>query len=123
MPRPGAGSGRVTSPGPVGACFPHTRELDSATMSAAAVFADSRESALAESGGVRLAIAEHSIPPVHIQAEIGELLTGTGSSPGRAGDRDITVFESLGLAVEDLAAAQGVYRNAVRLGAGTWVDF
>jgi ornithine cyclodeaminase/alanine dehydrogenase-like protein (mu-crystallin family) len=107
----------------VGACFPHTRELDSATMSAAAVFADSRESALAESGDVRLALAEHSIPPVHIRAEIGELLTGTGPMPGRPGDRDITVFESLGLAVEDLAAAQGVYRKAARLGAGTWVDF
>jgi len=87
------------------------------------VFADSRESALAESGDVRLALAEPGIPPVHIRAEIGELLTGTGPSPGRAGDRDITVFESLGLAVEDLAAAQGVYRKAARLGAGTWVDF
>jgi ornithine cyclodeaminase len=107
----------------VGACLPHARELDSATMAAAAVFADSRESALAESGDVRLALEEQPAPPVHIRAEIGELLTGTGSSPGRAGDRDITVFESLGLAVEDLAAAQGVYRKAARLGAGTWVDF
>lgn len=107
----------------VGACLPHTRELDSATMAAAVVFTDSRESALAESGDVRLALAEHSVPPVHIRAEIGELLTGTGSSPGRAGDRDITVFESLGLAAEDLAAAKGVYRKAARLGAGTWVDF
>ena len=43
--------------------------------------------------------------------------------PDRPGDRDITVFESLGLAVEDLAAAQGVYRKAARLGAGTWADF
>lgn len=107
----------------VGACLPHMRELDSATMAAAAVFADSRESALAESGDVRLAITEQATPPVHIRAEIGELLTGTGFSPGRVGDRDITVFESLGLAVEDLAAAQGVYRKAARLGAGTWVDF
>ena len=105
----------------VGACLPHARELDSATMAAAAVFADSRESALAEAGDLRLAIAEHSTPPVHIRGEIGELLSGT--VPGRTGDREITVFESLGLAAEDLAAAQGVYRNAARLGAGTWVDF
>ena len=105
----------------VGACLPQHRELDSATMAAAAVFADSRESALAESGDVRLAVAEQAVPPVHIRAEIGELLTGT--APGRASDREITVFESLGLAVEDLAAAQGVYRNAARAGAGTWVDF
>ena len=105
----------------VGACLPHARELDSATMAAAAVFADSRESALAEAGDLRLAIAEHSTPPVHIRGEIGELLSGR--VPGRTGDREITVFESLGLAAEDLAAAQGVYRNAARLGAGTWVDF
>jgi ornithine cyclodeaminase len=105
----------------VGACLPHQRELDSATMAAAAVFADSRESALAESGDVRLAIAEQVIPPAHIRAEIGELLSGTAS--GRVSDREITVFESLGLAAEDLAAAQGVYRNAARAGAGTWVDF
>ncbi len=105
----------------VGACLPHQRELDSATMATAAVFADSRESALAESGDVRLAIAEQAFPPVHIRAEIGELLSGTAL--GRAGDREITVFESLGLAAEDLAAAQGVYRNAARAGAGTWVDF
>jgi ornithine cyclodeaminase/alanine dehydrogenase-like protein (mu-crystallin family) len=105
----------------VGACLPQHREIDSATMAAAAVFADSRESALAESGDVRLAVAEQAVPPVHIRAEIGELLSGT--APGRASDREITVFESLGLAAEDLAAAQGVYRNAARAGAGTWVDF
>ncbi len=105
----------------VGACLPHQRELDSATMAAAAVFADSRESALSESGDVRLAIQEQAIPPAHIRAEIGELLTGT--APGRVSDAEITVFESLGLAAEDLAAAQGVYRNAVRAGAGTWVGF
>ncbi len=105
----------------VGACLPDQRELDSATMAAAAVFADSRVSALAESGDVRLAIAEQVIPPVHIRAEIGELLSGTAL--GRVSDREITVFESLGLAAEDLAAAQGVYRNAARAGAGTWVDF
>ncbi|MGI8450864.1 MAG: ornithine cyclodeaminase family protein, partial [Streptosporangiaceae bacterium] len=105
----------------VGACLRHARELDSATMAAAAVFADSRESALAEAGDLRLAIAEHSTPPVHIRGEIGELLCGT--VPGRTGGQEITVFESLGLAAEDLAAAQGVYRNAARLGGGTWVDF
>jgi ornithine cyclodeaminase len=58
---------------------------------------------------------------VHIRAEIGELLSGTAS--GRASDKEITVFKSLGLAVEDLAAAQGVYRNAIQAGAGIWVDF
>jgi len=97
------------------------RELDSATMAAAAVFTDSREAALAESGDVRLAMAEGVIGAGHVRAEIGELLTGT--APGRTADSEITVFESLGMAVEDLAAALGAYRKAARLGAGSWVDF
>ena len=105
----------------VGACVPQARELDTATMAAAALFADSRESVLAESGDFRLAEAEGAIGPEHIRAEIGEVLTGR--APGRAGDDEITVFESLGLAVEDLAAAVLAYRKAGELGTGTWVEF
>jgi ornithine cyclodeaminase/alanine dehydrogenase-like protein (mu-crystallin family) len=105
----------------VGACVPQARELDTATMAAAALFADSRESVLAESGDFRLAEAEGAIGPEHIRAEIGEVLTGR--APGRAGDDEVTVFESLGLAVEDLAAAALAYRKAGELGAGTWVEF
>ena len=56
-----------------------------------------------------------------VRAELGELLTGT--APGRAGDDEITVFESLGLAAEDLAAASYLYEKATRLGAGTAADF
>jgi ornithine cyclodeaminase len=105
----------------VGACVPQARELDTATMAAAALFADSRESVLAESGDFRLAEAEGAIGPEHIRAEIGEVLTGR--APGRAGEDEVTVFESLGLAVEDLAAAALAYRKAGELGAGTWVEF
>jgi len=105
----------------VGACLPETRELDPATVARAAVFADSRESALAEAGDVGLALAEEAIGPGHIRAEIGELLTG--QAVGRTSDGEITVFESLGLAVEDLAAGLGAYQKAAALGAGTWVDF
>ena len=56
-----------------------------------------------------------------VRAELGELLTGTAS--GRSGDDEITVFESLGLAAEDLAAASFLYQKATRLGAGTAADF
>jgi ornithine cyclodeaminase/alanine dehydrogenase-like protein (mu-crystallin family) len=105
----------------VGACLPESRELDSATVADAAVFVDSRESALAESGDIRLALADQAIGAGHIRAEIGEVLTG--AARGRTDDSEITVFESLGLAVEDLAAALGAYRRAAELGAGTWVDF
>jgi ornithine cyclodeaminase/alanine dehydrogenase-like protein (mu-crystallin family) len=105
----------------VGACVPQTRELDTATMAAAALFADSRESVLAESGDFRLAAADGAIGPDHIRAEIGEVLTGR--APGRADDDEVTVFESLGLAVEDLAAAALAYRKAAGLGTGAWVEF
>jgi ornithine cyclodeaminase/alanine dehydrogenase-like protein (mu-crystallin family) len=105
----------------VGACLPHTRELDTETMAAAALFTDRRESVLNEAGDYVLAQAEGAVGPGHIRAEIGELLTG--AAPGRRDDGEITVFESLGLAVEDLAAASLAYRKAAELGTGTWVDF
>jgi ornithine cyclodeaminase/alanine dehydrogenase-like protein (mu-crystallin family) len=105
----------------VGACVPQARELDAETMAAAAVFADSRESVANEAGDYVLAQAEGAIGPDHVRAELGELLTG--AAPGRAEDAEITVFESLGLAIEDLAAATVAYRNATERDAGIWVDF
>jgi ornithine cyclodeaminase len=111
----------------VGACLPHVRELDTATVADAALFADSRESVIAEAGDYVLAAADGAVGPDHIQAEIGDLLAASESEPnanrGRTGEREITVFESLGLAIEDLAAANVAYQAAVERGAGTWVDF
>lgn len=103
----------------VGACLPRDREIDTATMAEAAVFADSRESVSNESGDYLLAAQEGAANPV--RAELGELLTGAAA--GRAGDDEITLFESLGLAAEDLAAAIYLYQKAARLGAGTAADF
>ena len=103
----------------VGACVPGARELDTATMADAALFADSRESVRSEAGDYLLAQRDGAVNPV--RAELGELLTG--AAPGRAGDEEITVFESLGLAAEDLAAASYLYEKATRLGSGTWTDF
>jgi len=105
----------------VGACVPQARELDAETMAAAAVFADSRESVANEAGDYVLAQAEGAIGPHHVRAELGELLTGAAA--GRTGDTEITVFESLGLAIEDLVAARLAYSNATERGAGAWVDF
>jgi ornithine cyclodeaminase/alanine dehydrogenase-like protein (mu-crystallin family) len=64
---------------------------------------------------------EGAIGPEHIKAEIGELLIG--ASPGRTAPEEITLFKSLGLAVEDLAAAEYVYRQAQAQQVGTWVEF
>jgi ornithine cyclodeaminase/alanine dehydrogenase-like protein (mu-crystallin family) len=105
----------------VGACLPGVRELDTATMADAALFADSRESVLAESGDYLLAAAEGAIGPGHIRAEIGDLLAA--GAAGRRQAAEITVFESLGLAVEDLAAADLAYQTARKGGIGTWVEF
>jgi ornithine cyclodeaminase/alanine dehydrogenase-like protein (mu-crystallin family) len=105
----------------VGACLPRAREIDAATMAAAALFVDSRESAAREAGDVLLAMADGAIGAADIRAELGEVITGM--APGRADDQEITLFESLGLGVEDLAAAAHAYRRARAAGAGTPVDF
>jgi ornithine cyclodeaminase/alanine dehydrogenase-like protein (mu-crystallin family) len=105
----------------VGACLPHQRELDTATVAAAVLFADRRDSLLAESGDYRLAAAEGAVSENQVRAELGELLLGTVT--GRASADEITIFESLGLAIEDLAAASLLYALAVKAGAGTWTDF
>jgi ornithine cyclodeaminase len=103
----------------VGACLPRDREIDTATMAEATLFADSRESVRNESGDYLLAEREGAVNPV--RAEIGELLIG--QAMGRRGEDEITLFESLGLAAEDLAAASYLYDKATRLGAGTAADF
>jgi ornithine cyclodeaminase len=105
----------------VGACFPHTRELDSATVAASTFFADRRESAENESGDYRIALAEGAIGEDHIAAELGDVLVG--SHPGRTSHGELTVFESLGVAVEDLFAAEYLYERARAEGRGVMVEF
>ena len=110
----------------VGACLPHMRELDTATVAAGVLFADRRDSLLAESGDYLLAAAAGAVGPDQVRAELGELLHGTAT--GRASAAEITIFESLGLAVEDLAAAACAHRKAVEMQGtpaeiGSWVSF
>jgi ornithine cyclodeaminase/alanine dehydrogenase-like protein (mu-crystallin family) len=105
----------------VGSSIPTTREIDTATVSTAELFVDRRESTLNESGDYLFAMRAGAIGPDHIRAEVGELLLGR--LPGRSAPEAITLFKSLGLAVEDLAAADYVYRQAQARGVGTWVEF
>jgi ornithine cyclodeaminase len=105
----------------VGACFPHTRELDAATVRDSTLFVDSRESAVNESGDYLIAVAEGAIGEEHIAAELGDVLVGT--HPGRTSAEEITVFESLGIAVEDLFAAEYVVARAREAGRGQEVAF
>jgi ornithine cyclodeaminase/alanine dehydrogenase-like protein (mu-crystallin family) len=105
----------------VGACFPHTRELDTETVVRSSFFTDRRESCENEAGDYILPLKEGAISDGHIKAELGEVLAGTAL--GRTSSEEITVFESLGLAVEDLAAAEYLMRRAQETGAGTTVEF
>ena len=103
----------------VGACFPTARELDTAAVVRSRLFVDWRESALAESGDFLIPRSEGAIGDDHILAELGEVLAG--SAPGRTSDEDITLFKSLGIAVEDLAAGHHILTRAEREGIGTTV--
>ncbi|MCP9484420.1 MAG: ornithine cyclodeaminase family protein [Gaiellaceae bacterium MAG52_C11] len=105
----------------VGSSVPWARELDAETMAAGSLFADKRESTLNESGEYRTAVEEGAIGPEHILAELGEVLIG--AHPGRTRDDELTIFVSLGLAVEDLAAAELVVARAREQGLGVEVDF
>jgi ornithine cyclodeaminase len=105
----------------IGTYSPKARELDTATIAAASLFVDRRESALNEAGDYLIPASEGVIGPEHIRADLGEVLIGAHS--GRTSPEEITVFKSLGLALEDLAAAAHVYEKARETNAGTWVEF
>jgi alanine dehydrogenase len=102
----------------VGSSTPDMREFDSASVARCRVFVDSRASAAAEAGDLILARAEGRIGPDHVLAELGEVAAG---APGRRDDDDLTLFKSLGLAVEDVVAARLALERARALGIGTSV--
>ena len=105
----------------VGASIPSARELDTPTVAECALFCDSRESLRNEAGEYLRAVQEGAIQGEdHVLAELGEVLAGT--APGRRSDDELTVFRSLGLAVEDLAAADSAVAAARRMGIGTEVE-
>jgi alanine dehydrogenase len=99
-------AGEWLSPGThvnaVGAHTPHTRELDTLAVTRARFYVDLRASALAEAGDFLIPREEGEVDDDHIVGEIGEVLEGR--APGRADPDQVTVFKSLGLAVQDLAA-------------------
>lgn len=104
----------------VGASLKTTRELDTLAVQRSRIFVDRRESALNEAGDLLIPIAEGAIASDAIVAELGELLTGTAQ--GRRAPDEITLFKSLGLAVEDLACARHLHEAATRAGAGRRVE-
>jgi len=105
----------------IGTHSPGSREVDSATMASSRIFVDRRESALNEAGDYILAAQEGAVTPDSILGEIGELLIG--AKTGRTAETEITLFKSLGLAIEDVACADYLYHKALAENAGTWVEF
>jgi alanine dehydrogenase len=101
----------------VGACRPNQRETDPRTVARALVVVDSRAAAMQEAGDILLAIEDGLIATEHVNAELGEV--AAGAKPGRQSAEQVTLFKSLGLAIEDVAAAGLAYRRALASGVGT----
>ncbi|MFI5177278.1 MAG: ornithine cyclodeaminase family protein [Vicinamibacterales bacterium] len=104
----------------VGACRPDQREMPTALIARARVYVDSRAGALKESGDLLLPIREGAINDRHIVGELGEL--AAGKIAGRIAASGVTIFKSLGMAVEDVVAAQLVVERAQAAGLGTSID-
>jgi len=117
--------GRWLAPGvhvnAVGACFAASRELDGEAVKRSRFFTDRRESCLAEAGDFLLAKQEGAIDDAHLLGELGDVFLGRLA--GRTSSDDVTVFESLGIAVEDLASAHFLHARAKASGDGTWLEW
>ena len=103
----------------IGAPVPHQREMDPALVARARVIVDSRDGALAEAGDVVLGISEGRFGVDHVVGEIGEVIDGRVA--GRTSASDVTIFKSVGMAVEDVAAAQLAFGRAQAQGRGQQV--
>jgi ornithine cyclodeaminase len=104
-----------------GSSVPPFRELDVQVPKRARVFVDNRECVLNEADDLRVPIAEGIITVKHILADLGELVTG--KVPGRTSPDDITLFKSVGMAIEDAAAARELFARAQTRGRGTRVEY
>lgn len=104
----------------VGSSMPTARELDTEAMVKSRLYVDRRESVLAEAGDFLIPRDEGEIDNDHIVGELGELVLGR--VPGRTSPDEITLFKSLGLAIEDVASARLIYERAVAEGSGTWIE-
>jgi ornithine cyclodeaminase len=100
----------------VGACRPDQREMEGALVARARLIVDSRTGAMAEAGDIVMGIAEGSFDAGHVAGELGEV--ASGRVEGRQSAGQITLFKSLGMAVEDVAAARLAYQRASEGGLG-----
>ncbi|MGE5218359.1 MAG: ornithine cyclodeaminase family protein [Chloroflexota bacterium] len=104
----------------VGSHRPDLREIDGATLARAKVIVDSRDAIMAECGDILLALKEKSINESQIHGELGEVLAKMKT--GRTRRDELTLYKSVGIAIQDVAAANLVYRKALEKGIGTHVE-
>jgi alanine dehydrogenase len=104
----------------VGSHRPDSREIDGATLAQAKVVVDSRAAIMAECGDILLALQEKNVGDNVIHGEIGEVLAG--AKPGRHNADEITLYKSVGIAIQDVAAAHLVYRKAVERNVGSHIE-
>ena len=104
----------------VGSYKPHVQEVPEEMVLRSRLYVDHRESALEETGDLIIPIEKGLLTEEHIVAEIGEV--AAGKAPGRMSDSEITFFKTVGVAVQDLAAATVILRKAEELGIGTVVE-
>jgi ornithine cyclodeaminase/alanine dehydrogenase len=104
----------------IGAFTPETREVDSETVKKASLFVDSYEGALSEAGDLLIPMKEGVISRQDIRAELSEVVTGI--MPGRTTEDEITLFKSVGFAIEDAAVARLAYDRALEKGIGTQIE-
>lgn len=104
----------------IGSHSPGARELDTAIIKRSLLIGDSREACLNEAGDIIIPIKEGAITADHIHADLGEIVTR--KKPARTSDSQITVFKSVGLAIQDVAAARLVFEKAKAAGLGVEVD-
>lgn len=105
----------------IGTFGPSSREIDTDTVVRSVLFVDRRESAVEEAGDYLIPLSEGKIQNDHIRGELAEVLAHKVT--GRTSKDEITLFKSLGLALEDLAAAHYLYEKATAKGPGSYVEF
>lgn len=105
----------------IGSHTPDARELDTETIKRSLFVGDSLEACFNESGDIIIPLKEQSITHGHFYAELGEILIG--KKPGRTNEKEITLFKSNGLAIQDAAAAKIVYEKARSLNVGMEISF
>ncbi|MDI6869178.1 MAG: ornithine cyclodeaminase family protein [Coprothermobacterota bacterium] len=116
--------GRWVKPGThitaIGSYKPDFRELDTETIKRSRIFVDSLDAAKEEAGDLIIPVSEGAITWDSVAGEIGAVIAG--EIPGRKSEEEITLFKSVGLAVQDAVVAQEIYRRALKAGLGTKLD-